>query len=104
QALAAVLRRDGDPARAGIERVLHELLDDGRRAFDDLARGDLVGQFGRQTPDLRHATPQGPRRGLKSTGAGGTRPASRRPARSSRSPATRTDAGPAPSRPAAAAC
>ena len=31
-----------DAPRAGVERVLHELLDGGRRALHDLARGDLV--------------------------------------------------------------
>ena len=36
------LRRRRGPPRAGVESVLDELLDDGRRALHDLARGDLV--------------------------------------------------------------
>ena len=41
--LAAALQLDSDVAGAGVERVLDQLLDDGRRALDDLARRDLVG-------------------------------------------------------------
>ena len=41
EAHAAVLEVDRDPARAGVERVLDELLHDRRRALDDLAGGDL---------------------------------------------------------------
>jgi len=39
----AVFDREIDRGRAGVERVLDQFLDDGRWAFDDLARGDLVG-------------------------------------------------------------
>ena len=42
QAHAAFLQVDVDAARAGVERVLDQFLDHGRRAFDDLAGGDLV--------------------------------------------------------------
>src|SRR5690606_9423536 len=42
QAHAAFLEVDVDPARAGIEGVLDQLLDHRRRAFDDFAGGDLV--------------------------------------------------------------
>ncbi len=45
-----------DAPRAGIERVLHELLDGGRRALHDLARGDLVDErVGEDTDESRHA-------------------------------------------------
>ncbi len=39
---AAVLDVDRHVARAGVERVFDEFLDDGGRALDDLAGGDLV--------------------------------------------------------------
>ena len=42
QAQPAAGRGDFDPGGAGIERVLDQFLDDARRAFDDLAGGDLV--------------------------------------------------------------
>ena len=42
QAHAALFQVDVDAARTGIERVLHQFLDHGRRALDDLAGGDLV--------------------------------------------------------------
>ena len=53
--LAAELDRDGDASRAGVERVLDELLDDRRRALDDLAGRDLVGELGRQALDAVHS-------------------------------------------------
>ena len=37
----------GDPAGAGVERVLDQLLDDRRRPLDDLAGRDLVGELRR---------------------------------------------------------
>ena len=37
--------------RAGVEGVLDELLDDGRRALDDLARSDLVDEWALEDPD-----------------------------------------------------
>ncbi len=46
QAKAALFNVDLDPARTGIERIFHQLLDDGSRSLDDLARGDLVNQGG----------------------------------------------------------
>ena len=49
QADAAFLEVDVDAARAGVERVLDQFLDDGRRPFDDFAGGDLVDQgFGKR--------------------------------------------------------
>ena len=52
---AAVLDRDVDRRRAGVERVLDQLLDDRRRTLDDLAGGDLVGDGARQDGDARGA-------------------------------------------------
>ena len=52
-----------DPTRTGVERVLDELLDDGRGTLDHLASGDLVRERGRQETDARghdHALPQAP--------------------------------------------
>jgi hypothetical protein len=49
---AALLQRDGDLARAGVQRVLDQLLDDGGRPLDDLARGDAVDGRAVQHPDL----------------------------------------------------
>ena len=48
QAEAALLDVDLDAPRAGIERVLDQLLDDGGRPLDDLAGGDLIDQGGGQ--------------------------------------------------------
>ena len=48
---AAVLDVNVQAARAGIERVLDEFLDDGRRALDDLARGDLVDERALENSD-----------------------------------------------------
>ena len=39
---AAGLDFDLDALRAGVEAVLDQLLDDGRRPLDDLAGGDLI--------------------------------------------------------------
>ena len=38
----------------GVDGVLDQLLDDGRRALDDLAGGDLVGEVGREPADAAH--------------------------------------------------
>ena len=38
----------------GVEGVFDELLDDRSRPFDDLARGDLLRDFGRQNVDAVH--------------------------------------------------
>jgi hypothetical protein len=43
-----------DPARAGIERVLDELLDDRRRPFDHFARRDLADRRGVEEPNRHH--------------------------------------------------
>ena len=54
QALAAELDRHGDAPRTRVDGVLHQLLDDRGRTFDDLARCDLVGKVRRQTVDAAH--------------------------------------------------
>ena len=57
QPQAAARGRDVDPARAGIDRVLDQLLDDARRPLDDLTRGDAVDEVRRQLTD-GHLMPQ----------------------------------------------
>ena len=50
---------DADDRRRGVEAVLQELLDDGRRALHDFAGGDLIGhEFaqGLDAPALRHVS------------------------------------------------
>ena len=39
----AIFERNLDDGGAGIDGILDELLHDRRRAFDDLAGGDLIG-------------------------------------------------------------
>ncbi len=51
---AAPFDLDLDARRAGVDGVLDELLDDARRSLDDLARGDLVREIGRQRVDAPH--------------------------------------------------
>ena len=51
---AAVFYLHGDRAGAGVDGVFHELLDDGGRAFDYLARGDHIGKLRGQYIDYRH--------------------------------------------------
>ena len=48
---AALFEVDTDAARAGVEGVLDQLLDDAGGALDDLSGGDLVGQILRQDLD-----------------------------------------------------
>src|SRR4029453_10141063 len=55
QRFAARVDLDEDAARAGIEGVLHELLDDGSGSLHDLARCDLVDQVLVKAFDSRHA-------------------------------------------------
>src|SRR6185437_6984112 len=43
-----------DPRGAGIEAVLDQFLDHGRRPLDDFAGGDLVDEFGRKQADRGH--------------------------------------------------
>jgi hypothetical protein len=50
---AAALDLDVDAARAGIERILGELLDHRGRPLDHFARCDLIGQLGRQHANSR---------------------------------------------------
>ena len=57
---APLLERDGNPRRPGIERVLKELLDDARRAFDHLAGGDPIHDRHRQGVDAAHGNAIGP--------------------------------------------
>ena len=52
---AAALQRDGDSPRAGIQRILHQLLHHGGRALDHLAGGDTVGGGLGQDADRVHA-------------------------------------------------
>ena len=54
QLAAALLHRHVDPRRAGVERVLDQLLDDARRPLDHLARGDLVDDARRELADRGH--------------------------------------------------
>jgi hypothetical protein len=51
---APFLHVDRDGAGARVERVLDELLHDRRGTLDDLARGDLVHEPGREDMDARH--------------------------------------------------
>ena len=51
----AVLDRDVHRGRAGVERVLHQLLDHGRGPLDDLAGRDLVGDGAGENGDGWHA-------------------------------------------------
>src|SRR5204862_4220648 len=44
ESLASFLELDVDATGARVERVLDELLHDGRGTLDDLARGDAVGE------------------------------------------------------------
>ena len=64
---AAVLDVDRHLTRAGIERVLDQLLDDGCRALDDLARGDLVDERAFEDPD-GHGERRGNRRASLAAG------------------------------------
>ena len=66
QAHAAFLQIDVDAAGAGVERVLDQLLDHRRRAFDDLAGGDLVDQGVGKLAD-RHGIGRGCAIGKRST-------------------------------------
>ena len=50
----ALLHVHGDGGRARVEGVLDQLLHDGGRALDHLARGDLVDEPGREDLDARH--------------------------------------------------
>ena len=43
---------DGDLLRASVDGVFDEFLDNGGRAFDDLARGDLVRHVKREDPHV----------------------------------------------------
>ena len=48
---AAVFDREVDRRGAGVEGILDQLLDDGCRTLDDLARRDLIGDGARQYGD-----------------------------------------------------
>ncbi len=50
----AALDRDHDPGRAGIERILQQLLDHRGRPVDDLAGGDLIGHLVGEYVDAAH--------------------------------------------------
>ena len=51
---ASLLDVDLDRAGSRVERVLHQLLDDGCRALDHLPGGDLVHEPRREYLDARH--------------------------------------------------
>jgi hypothetical protein len=51
---SSVLELDGDAHRAGIEGILHQLLDHRRRSLDDLSGRDLVGHLSREYGDSAH--------------------------------------------------
>ncbi len=53
EALAGGLDRNLDPRGAGIDRVLHEFLDNGRGSINDLPGRDAVGDRRRQDGDAR---------------------------------------------------
>jgi len=48
---SAARDRDGDPPRARVERVFDQFLNDRKRPFDDLARGDLPDRRFVEKPD-----------------------------------------------------
>ena len=50
--LAAELDVDRQPARAGVDRVLDQLLDDGGWTLNHFTRGNLVGEVGWKPVDL----------------------------------------------------
>src|SRR6185437_11736241 len=54
QPRAALIDVHLDARGAGVEAVLHQFLDHGRGAFDHLAGGDLVDEFGGQRTDDGH--------------------------------------------------
>ena len=52
---AAFLQGHGDALRAGVDRVLDQLLDGAGRAFDHLAGGDLVDEIRGKSAERAHA-------------------------------------------------
>src|SRR5258705_12617069 len=54
QLLAAELHGDRDAMRAGVNRILDQLFDDGGGPLDDLAGGNLVRGIGRELMNLAH--------------------------------------------------
>ena len=54
QADPSAPRHDFDVLRPGIEAVLNEFFDDGRRAIDHLAGGDLASEGIREDSDAAH--------------------------------------------------
>src|SRR4029078_1011151 len=57
QPLAAAVDGDRDPRGPGVQRVLAQLLDDGGRALDDFAGGDLVREIRSKPVNFRHRFP-----------------------------------------------
>ncbi|MBV6487869.1 MAG: hypothetical protein GHHEDOFH_01823 [Pseudorhodoplanes sp.] len=57
QPAAAAVGHDLDAARAGIERILHQLLDDARRPLHHLAGGDAVDEAFGQLADGHESLP-----------------------------------------------
>src|SRR3546814_14039517 len=70
EALAAVAQGDLGAPGAGVDGVLHQLLDGGGRPLDHLAGGDAVDQIGGQQTEghgvlrLAPRTPESPARGF----------------------------------------
>ncbi len=62
---AAALEVDVDLCGTRVERVLQQFLQRRRRAFDDLARGDLVDQVVGQRSDVRHGVGAARRRAVR---------------------------------------
>src|SRR5580704_15504604 len=63
-ALAASFDLDADGLRAGVERILEQLLHDGRGPLDDFASRDAVGNSFRQDADSAHLASANLNRGL----------------------------------------
>jgi hypothetical protein len=57
QRFAAVANADFDAARAGVEGVFHQFLDDRSRPFNHLAGGDPVDDGLRQSADGQESPP-----------------------------------------------
>ena len=53
--LPSKLDRDRDTSRAGVDRILDQLLHHRCGAFDDLSGGNLIGKVTGKHPDSGHA-------------------------------------------------
>src|SRR6185437_4007955 len=68
----ARLHVDSDAPRAGVDRVLHQLLDHAGRPLDHLPRGDLVGEIVGQDADQARGAPTGRAGGIVRGGGHGS--------------------------------